>query len=247
MGKNWWYLVFVFLMLAVVIFGAASFLDKRPVQKLQGGIIIMPGDFRGAPEDYPTTGTGEVWEDPVVVEREVGPIMPSGPTCWECPFGGVIVNVTWEYLTDQIVQDLTNCTNVSQLVWIECFFGEFNQTNVTCGDGICSENETAESCPQDCLALSPEEEERENDEEDLDQGRDEEIENILEEPEVEFYYDLTFDKRCVRLRKVTGNEWDRCDPTNPTIELSEGELSLSPMTRSFFGCLFGKMFGFPWC
>jgi len=255
MEKKWWFLVGIFLIMAVAIFSTAMFLDKKPVKRLQGGVIIMPGDFRnpdnsGINSDAPTIegDNSQPFEDSLN-----GINGTSGLTCWECSLGGKIINVQVEDLNNLMVQNLTNCTNVSQLIQIECSFfnNQTNQTNnVICGDGICSGNEAVESCPQDCPRyFSPEETK------DKINGQGEKeigvTEKAKEKPAIEFYYDLTFDNKCVRLRKVTGKEIDRCDPENPTVQLSGHvtgvEPSLSPMKRSFFGCIFGKMFGLPWC
>jgi hypothetical protein len=185
MEKKWWYLVFVFLMLAVAVFVAAVFLNEEPVQTLQGGVVIMsPG------QQFPTnpsTGgeTGEFGSEAGGIEESQiageGIIYPEGVICLECPLGGTILNVRFGDLTDELVQNMTNCTNVTQLMPIDC---PTNVTNQTCGNGVCESYETVESCPADCAALSPTTEEKSSEEDVEEEIVEREIEESSGEEEL---------------------------------------------------------------
>lgn len=167
MGKKWWYLVFIFLFLAVAVFISATFL-KNPVQKLQGGVVIVsPGasNFPGSPSSSASASTNapKSGKDPAATDNAAQTIMNEGGVeippeprldggCWKCPEGGIILNMALGELTDFFVQNMTNCTNATQLIQVDCsLINPLNQTkNATCGDGFCEGNETAENCPADC-------------------------------------------------------------------------------------------------
>lgn len=216
--RKWWYLVFVFLTLAVFISVSAFYLSENKVKRIQGGIVIVPGGggggFYSSPPTVTDPGTSGSQDD----EGTIGTTQNPEPepdsaelSCWECPLGGSIRDIfTWE-LTDQLVIDLTDCEGISQMVQIDCTL-EF-VINESCGNGICEQNESNENCPADCpkVIVEPQVSEQEEIEEE-EERKDVEPVQEAEEIELEYYHRLTFDLRCV---KLFGKGVSNCYPDSP--------------------------------
>jgi hypothetical protein len=270
MEKKWWYLVLVLLILAIAVFSAAELLNKRPIKMLQGGVVVNPYSFPLSPEndkkvfsdnkDKVTSSDGSStvsdgdWAE---ADDDGGPPPVILPQCWNCSLGGFILNVPIENLTDELVQQLTNCTNVSQLIPIACPTNITDQTNATCGDGICEGNETVENCPEDCSVedgggegstgngggFSDDDETNERSD-----GTDQT--QTQEEPGIEYYYASTFDNRCVKLIQQEGEKREStCNPKDnsilPSPEADNEGSYFGSFKETLFTWLLKRMFGLP--
>ena len=252
MEKKWWYLVVTCLILAAAVFFTADFLSKENIQIIQGRVVISgPGEYQ-----FPSSGDGDVGEsddgqDAFVEEEPASGTTESAPlsnlSCWECSFGGFILNVHIENLTDQIVQESTNCTNVTQLVEMDCPTSTAEQT---CGNGICESSETSESCSQDCVVVSGEITDSEESSE--AESAEEEIvsEAGNEEPEIEFYYRWNYDRtRCVGLIQERGGEKKESNCVPNIKDSSENSApekpAFNPADDSFLKYFLRMMFGLP--
>ena len=262
--KKWRYLVFVFIILAVAIFAVAGFLNKEPIQKLQGGIIIVTSTYSGNTSLYSLPSSpapsGKEAKSNDSGNSIADQIITSSPRCWQCPYGGIIMNIRIENITNEMVQDMTNCTNLNEVVLIECptTVIQTNQTNETvntdCVSGNCNINETVNNTSVNNVSLSPAENNSVIPDEVMEQEIAEDEKNINtevseDEPEVNFYYRWNYDhSKCVRLVDKDGMGISDCNPKNPEEDLSwnsEEKPKFSPATDSILEQLIKRMFGLP--
>ncbi|MFH1289961.1 MAG: hypothetical protein ABIH92_00985 [Nanoarchaeota archaeon] len=175
MGKKWWLLILIVVIIAGFVM-VKNFTGRTVIDSGDGGIVVFPGD----PSGGDTTDDSDDQTD----GEQSDPVLDPSADCWQCPEDGIIINlaelgITWDELTDEFVDNETNCTNKSELVQVDCpvecndevdndedglidypsdlgCISEADDSEENCGNGICEEIEDEMSCSADCeVAESP--------------------------------------------------------------------------------------------
>jgi len=261
MKKKWWIFVSLVIGIFVVLLGIGLVGDGG-VRKILGGVIITAPSFpgsSGASESLEPEGEDS---SDFQVEPDLAPETETYG-CWQCPEDEEVVDlwaleVSLEDLTDGIVSILTECAGVTQLISVPC--DDLDQVEIVCGNGICEDGESAESCPGDCGPApveTPVEEssdaeeiaevESDGSEDESNFGEEEPEEAVpsgIEAAEGDFHYEISQGGQCVRINKEGLN---KCTPGDEgyiaqspkTMALREGY----PQSLSLFKGIFSKMFG----
>lgn len=151
--------VLIFLLVVVVIL--SIFITKsftgRAITIIPGGdegITVFPGASPGLTSPRPIPAPVPLTPPPP--QENTAEVTYSRADCWKCPLDDFVYNtqetgILWENVTNEYIVSVTNCTNKSMFVSIECPpTAEINNLSL-CGNGVCGEGENITSCPQDCV------------------------------------------------------------------------------------------------
>ncbi|MFH1802672.1 MAG: hypothetical protein ABH864_04435 [archaeon] len=290
MEKKWWILIILVIGI-VAVFIAIGQVSKPKIQRIQGGVVITtPGDMFPGQAGSESAGSedfdGGDADPSGEFSDDLDPVpLPEEHECWQCPLDGTIISlddlgISFEDLTDAMISNVTNCTNKTQLVPVDCpvecndlmdndgdllfdypsdpgCASETDDSEDDCGNGVCEDEESVDSCPGDCVVAPAADGGDDTDSEDdklnedkEDSGKEDSGNGIdsseFGKPDVPTYYRYTYDKKqCVL---VVGEGLDECRPGDKDFvaqsPITGKGTTNYPRGMSFLERLFAKMFGF---